>query len=85
MTLSNWTIRLTTAALLPLAIGIGAVLAAPSPAQIERPIVFDENFVPGADGVDYAAITGPRAPARGDAVPACADPARRGDLRPCQQ
>ena len=83
MTLSNWTIRLTAAAILPLAIGIGAVLAAPSPAGIARPVVVDEAFAPGADGVDYAAVTGPRAPARSDAVPACADPARRGDLRPC--
>lgn len=41
-----------------------------------------ENYRPGQDGVDFATITGPRGSLAGK-LPACADPARRGNLRPC--
>ena len=42
----------------------------------------DETYRPGQDGVDLAAVTGPKGSGEGK-LPACADPARRGDLRPC--
>lgn len=45
-------------------------------------VVPDETFHPGQDGVDLAAITGPKGSHQGK-LPACADPVRRGDLRPC--
>ena len=41
-----------------------------------------DSFRPGQDGVDLAAITGLRGSHEGR-LPACADPARRGELRPC--
>lgn len=80
MTLSRRTVTLgAAAAFLALAAG-HAVSSAPSPAI--GATVSDEAWRPGADGVDVAAITGPKG-SDGGAVPACADPARRGDLRPC--
>jgi hypothetical protein len=82
MTLSAFMPKLAVAAFFTAAIGIGVALSAPSP-ETSRPAVADAVFEPGMDGVDYAAITGPRKPADGNAVPACADPARRGTLRPC--
>jgi len=45
-------------------------------------VVADETYRPGQDGVDLAAITGPKA-SRDGQLPACADPVRRGDLHPC--
>ena len=83
MALSTRTFILAaTAALLALA-GGPAVSSAPSPrARIEPQTARDEAFRPGMDGVDLAAVTGPKGSAPGR-VPACADPARRGDLRPC--
>lgn len=42
----------------------------------------DETYRPGMDGVDLAAVTGPKGSV-GGRLPACADPARRGDLPPC--
>lgn len=44
--------------------------------------VADETYRPGIDGVDLAAVTGPKGSAA-DRLPACADPVRRGDLRAC--
>ncbi len=81
MTFPKCTIRLAAAAIVPLALGLGAALSAPSLVSDERLVVSDEAFVQGADGVDYAAVTGPRA--QKNAVPACADPQRRGDLPAC--
>lgn len=75
MALSTRTIMLAAAA---------ALLAA-APAMSSAPktaITADEGYRPGQDGVDLAAITGPKGSAQGR-LPACADPARRGDLRPC--
>ena len=80
MTLPGHTFRLVAAAAI-FALGLGAALSAPSPVGAERQIVSDEAFVLGADGIDFAAVTGPRAPK--SAVPACADPQRRGDLPAC--
>lgn len=76
MTLSTRTIMLAAAAALVAA--APAMSSAPSPAKA----VADEAWRPGMDGVDVAAVTGPKGSASGG-VPACADPARRGDLRPC--
>jgi len=85
MTLSRRTVTIgAAAAFLALAAG-HAVSSAPSPAiglVLGQETVSNEAWRPGADGVDVAAITGPKGSA-GGAVPACADPARRGDLRPC--
>ena len=78
MTLSKPAIALA-AAFLALA-GGQAVPSAPSPAI--GTAVGEGVWQPGADGVDVALITGPKGSA-GGALPACADPARRGDLRPC--
>ena len=75
MTLSRRTITLAAAAAF---VALAGVHAAPTPATI----VADESYSPGMDGVDVAAITGPKGSGAGR-VPACADPARRGDLRPC--
>jgi hypothetical protein len=84
MTLSTRRLALAaTAALLALA-GAQTVMSAPSP-EVQT-TVRDEAFRPGMDGVDLAAITGPTTGPKGSAsgrLPACADPARRGDLRPC--
>ena len=41
-----------------------------------------EDYRPGQDGVDFTAITGAKG-SQFDKLPACADPARRGNLRPC--
>lgn len=83
MTPPAWIVKLAAAAIIPALIGVGAALSAPSADSKPDRIVSDEAFEPGMDGVDYAAVTGPRAPADAKAVPACADPERRGDLRPC--
>ena len=49
-----------------------------------------DTFRPGQHGVDYTIITGPigshagsSASSHAGRLPACADPARRGNLRPC--
>jgi hypothetical protein len=83
MKIPAWIVKLAAAAVIPALIGVGAALSAPSATMTQPEIAADEAYEPGMDGVDYAAVTGPRAPADADAVPACADPARRGDLRPC--
>ena len=79
MTLSTRATALFAAAAL-LALG-GPSAVASVPAQ-QQGTASDEAFRPGMDGVDLAAITGPKGSAPGK-IPACADPARRGDLRPC--
>jgi hypothetical protein len=79
-----WTLKLAAAAVIPVAIGVGGAFSAPSPTTLKsQPVISDEAFVPGADGVDYALITGPRGPVDPNAVSDCADPVRRGDLPPC--
>ena len=82
MTFPAWTLKLAAAAVFPVVIGIGAAFAAPPLATGEGPTVADEAFGPGADGVDYAIVTGPQGSQAGK-LPLCADPERRGDLRPC--
>ena len=81
MTLPAWLLKLAAAAVIPALIGVGAALSAPSAAH-EAETVLDEAYEPGSDGIDYAAVTGPKGSQAGK-LPACADPARRGDLRPC--
>lgn len=83
MKLPAWMMKLAAAAVIPVAVGVGVAVSAPSPVTTERAVVTDQEFTPGNDGVDYAAITGPLPPKHANAVPACADPERRGDLRPC--
>lgn len=83
MTVPAWTLKFAAACVIPVLVGVGMAIAAPSPVSSERVVVSDDSFTTGADGIDYAAVTGPRRPAEAKAVPACADPARRGDLRPC--
>ena len=83
MTFAVWMPKLAAAALFTAALGIGVAVSAPSPAVTTRTIATDAVFQPGMDGVDYTAVTGPRKPADANAVPACADPVRRGTLRPC--
>lgn len=94
MTLPAWIRSFFTAAALALLAGAGAPFAAPSPVPDSRLAddgspwagedqALDENYWPGMHGIDYAAITGPRGPRNAGAVPACADPARRGELKPC--
>lgn len=82
MTLPAWTLKLAAAAVFPVVIGIGAAFAAPSLGTGESPAEAGEAFKPGADGVDYAIATGPQGSQAGK-LPLCADPERRGDLRPC--
>ena len=79
MTLPTRRLALAAAAALIALGGVPAMSSAPAP---DARAVRDEAFRPGMDGVDIATITGPRGSAPGK-VPACADPARRGDLRPC--
>lgn len=83
MTHSPWIVKLIAAAVIPVLIGMGAAFSASSPLPANTRATVDETYRPGADGVDVAAVTGPRGPSRPGQVPACADPARRGDLRPC--
>lgn len=78
MTRPSW---MTGLAAVALAAGAGAAVPAPSPVT---EIVADADYAPGMDGIDYAAVTGPAGSQTGR-LPACADPARRGDLRPCDR
>ena len=82
MTLPAWTLKFAAAAAIPALVGAGTALSAPSPATGGTDLAIDETYEPGAFGVALAAVTGPRGSGEGR-VPACADPARRGDLRPC--
>lgn len=85
MTLSTRTITLVTSAALLALAGAPAVSSAPSvmaPPVARAEASLDDAYRPGMDGVDLAAVTGPKGSGAGK-VPACADPARRGDLRPC--
>lgn len=76
---ATWLVKIAAAAVIPAVIGMGVALSAPT---AKEPVpVSDDAFVPGDDGIDYASITGQRADH--DSVPACADPVRRGNLRPC--
>jgi hypothetical protein len=79
MTLSTRATALFAAAAL---LALGGPSAVASVASPQPATASDEAFRPGMDGVDFAAVTGPKGSAPGK-VPACADPARRGDLRPC--
>lgn len=83
MTRPSWMTGLAAAAI-ALAAGAGAAVPAPSPVTEGREIVADADYAPGMDGIDYAAVTGPAGSQTGR-LPACADPARRGDLRPCDR
>ena len=101
MQLSATIRKLATAATIGLLAGIGAPLAAPSPVASDRDeaaivaapdedalleeYLADDDYYPGMHGVDYALITGPRAPTSPNAVPACANEARKGDLRDCSK
>jgi hypothetical protein len=82
MALPTRTFTLAAAAALIALGGASAVSSAPSPVPAKPMTVSDDAFRPGMDGIDMAAITGPKGSAEGR-LPACADPARRGDLRPC--
>jgi len=82
MILPAWTLKLAAAAVFPVVIGIGAAFAAPSSADTKGATVADEAYQPGKDGIDYAVVTGPQGSQPGK-LPLCADPERRGDLRPC--
>lgn len=83
MAIPTWIIKLSAAAVIPAAIGVGTAVSAPSVARSEIVTHAQEAARPGSDGIDYAAITGPRSPRDSSAIPACADPDRRGDLLPC--
>ena len=82
MTHANWIVKLVAAAMIPAAIGMGSAFSAASPTPGASDHVSDEAFRPGADGIDYASVTGPQGPSVPGQRPACADPART-DLRPC--
>ena len=82
MTFPAWTMKLAAAAVIPAFIGVGAALSAPSTLHDAGRVVVDEAYEPGMDGIDYAAVMGPEGSKTGK-MPACADPQRRGDLRPC--
>lgn len=82
MTIPPWIAKLAAVAVFAAAIGAGAALSAPSPGTEPARAVSDEAFRPGDDGIDYASVTGPVV-SDASRVPACADPARRGNLRPC--
>lgn len=82
MTIPPFIAKIAAVALFAAAIGVGAALSAPSPGTEPARTVSDEAFRPGDDGIDYAIVTGPVAPSS-NKVPACADPARRGNLKPC--
>lgn len=76
MKLPAWTLKLAAAATIPALIGAGTALSAPSQHGEASQTVVDDSYRPGQDGIDYAAITGPKGSAAGT-LPACADPARR--------
>lgn len=82
MTLPAWTTKLAAAAVIPLLIGMGAALSAPSGAVDETVVDLDGDYVPGEFGIDFAAVTGPVGSQSGK-LPACADPDRKGNLRDC--
>ena len=82
MTLPSWLVKLAAAAVIPAVIGVGVAVSAPAPRVEQAAIVPDEAFEPGMDGVDYAAVTGPKG-SQSVKLPACADPKRNAGLRPC--
>lgn len=83
MQLPAWTLKLIAASIVPALIGVSVAISAPSTPSVRLEVLSDADFTIGADGVDFAAITGQRAAANANRVPACADPVRRGTLRPC--
>lgn len=83
MTHSTAIVKLFAASVIPVLVGIGVATSATGPADRVDDVTVDEGYRPGADGVDFAAVTGPRAPSEPGWLPACADPARKGALRDC--
>lgn len=81
MTFPAWVLNFFAIAAISAMFGVGIATSAPSSGQQNLPVQ-DEKFQLGQDGVDHILITGPRSAAN-NKVPACADPARRGNLRPC--
>lgn len=80
MKLPAWALKLAAASVIPAMIGMGVALSAPSPVAHVSDVAVDDSYRPGADGVDFASVTGPERSGEGRA-PACADPA--SGLRPC--
>ena len=63
MTLPSWTLKLAAAAVIPVILGVGVAMSAPSQpftASLEaRGAAMDDDYQPGETGVDVAAVTGP--------------------------
>lgn len=81
MTFPAWVLNFFAIAAVSGALGVGIATSAPSSLQENQPVQ-DEKFQFGQDGIDHMLISGPRSAAN-NKIPACADPARRGNLRPC--
>lgn len=77
MTLPSWIVKLAAAAVIPVILGVGVAMSAPSqplPASVD-PVSFqmDDDYRPGEMGVDLAAVTGPATPEVGKGRD-CGDP-----------
>lgn len=83
MQLPAWTLKFLAGSVVPALIGVSVAISAPSGSTTSSEVLSDAHFTIGADGVDFTMITGPRSSGIANSVPACADPARRGILRPC--
>ncbi len=63
MKLPSWIVKLAAAAVIPVIVGVGAAMSAPSkqfPANIDSAsFQTDGDYRPGDMGVDLAAVTGP--------------------------
>jgi hypothetical protein len=64
MILPSWTVKFAAAAVIPVAIGMGAAISAPSFIVSDEGAVVDHDYRPGEMGVDYAAVTGPQGPSQ---------------------
>ena len=58
MKFPSWAVKIAAAAVIPIIVGVGTALSAPS-AMIDDTVVIDDSYQPGEYGVDYAAVTGP--------------------------
>ena len=65
MTRPIWILKLAAAAVIPVALGVGGAISAPSFLIDDDDVssaVLDDDYTPGEFGIDYAAVTGPMGP-----------------------
>ncbi|MEO4001128.1 hypothetical protein [Mesorhizobium sp. CAU 1732] len=90
MTRPIWILKLAAAAVIPVALGMGGAVSAPSflvEGNDVSSALMDDDYTPGEFGVDYAAVTGPMGPSNAKA-PEQAKPGDKIDVNdakaPCE-